>query len=140
LAVFEHTLGLTQDGVKGPFAPVDSAEVPLLGEIEEKLGMLPIYYQVMARDPRWLAQVWAREVGCLLGGNLERLAKHFVALAVASNRGASYSVYFQTEMLKRLGATTEQLWEAMRVITLFAHNTKYTEGLLLKPGMWKSAD
>jgi alkylhydroperoxidase/carboxymuconolactone decarboxylase family protein YurZ len=81
---------------------------------------------------------YAEEVGCLFGGRLERLEKHFVALATAATRGAPYSVWFQTEMLKQVGATEEEIWEGIRVIALFNHNTKYTDGLLLQPGVWKS--
>ncbi len=81
---------------------------------------------------------YAEEVGCPFGGRLERLEKHFVALATAATRGAPYSVWFQTEMLKQVGATEEEIWEGIRVIALFNHNTKYTDGLLLQPGVWKS--
>ncbi|MFQ5612563.1 MAG: carboxymuconolactone decarboxylase family protein [Anaerolineae bacterium] len=137
LAGFEFVAGITPAGVIGPFQPLEAGALPLLGEIEDRLGLLPIYYQVMARDPRWLEQIWEREVGCLFEGNLDRFEKHFVALAVAASRGAAYSVGFQTEVLRGLGATDAQLWEAMRVIALFNHNTKYTEGLLLQPGVWR---
>lgn len=137
LAGFEQAVGITLDGVNGIFSPLSPDEEPLLREIEAQLGMLPLYYQVMARDPNWLQHIWKREVGCMFDGNLERRDKHFIALATAASRGASYSVHFQAEMLQHLGATEEQIWEAIRVIALFNHNTKYTEGLLLQPGVWR---
>jgi AhpD family alkylhydroperoxidase len=136
LVSFEFATGITLAGVTGPFQPLEAGALPLLGEIEDRLGRLPTYYQIMARDPQWLAQVWEREVGCLFSGNLDRLEKHYVALAAASSRGAAYSVRLQTDLLQQSGATDYQLWEALRVIALFNHNARYTAGLLLQPGVW----
>ena len=121
------------------FAARRAAEVPLLGEIEDALGLLPDYFRIMANDPGYLETVWSREKATMQGGRLERLDKEYVAFASAIASDAPYSVRLRKELLTRMGTDEEQLFEALEVVELFHKNTKFTEGLQLEPGLWSDS-
>jgi len=117
------------------FAARPAAEVPLLGEIEDALGLLPEYFRIMANDPGYLETVWSCEKATVRGARLERLDKEYVAFATAIASDAPYSVRLRKDLLTRMGAGEEQLFEALEVVELFRKNTKFTEGLQLEAGL-----
>ncbi len=84
-------------------------------------------------------QWWSREKATLRDGRLERLEKEYVAFATAIASDAPYSVRLRKELLTRMGAGEEQLFEALEVVELFHKNTKFTEGLQLEPGLWSDS-
>ena len=139
-----HVCGLNRfervvfrDGVDEPRFPAkDAAEVPLLAEIEDDLGRLPEYYRVMANDPDYLEVVWNRERVTMLEGSLDRLDKEFVAWAVAAVNDADHSMALREAILEELGATDEQLFEALQATEIFQKNNVYTSGLQLEAGLW----
>ena len=142
-ATVAHVSGLcrfetaTMDGGQEPlFRLREPREVPLLGEIEAALGTLPAVYRIMANDPGYLETVWSREKATLHSGTLDRLEKEYVAFATAIANDAPRSVRLRKEILGRMGAGDEQLFEALEVVELFHKNTKFTEGLQLEAGLW----
>jgi AhpD family alkylhydroperoxidase len=123
-------------GAEPLFDPRPKEDVPLLGEIEEALGVLPIYYQAMANDPSFLDSVWAREKATMFSGSLKRLDKEFVAFVTSIVNVAGYSTRLHKQILEGLGATQDELFEALEVTEIFHKNNKFTEGLQLEPGLW----
>ena len=135
---FEHAV--FRNGLDDPlFEARDADEVPLLAEIEDALGRLPEYYRVMANDPDYLEQVWNRERVTLLEGSLDRIDKEFVAWAVSITNAADYSASVREGVLEDLGATEDQLFEALQTAEIFQKNNVYTSGLQLEAGLWAEA-
>ncbi len=123
-----------------PLFPAKSKEeVPLLREIEEALGVVPLYYQIMANDPKFLNSAWAREKVAMDEGKLDRREKRYIAFATAIGNVAPYSIRLHKRILRDLGATDEEIFEALEVVEIFHKNTKFTEGLQLEPGLWAGA-
>jgi AhpD family alkylhydroperoxidase len=119
------------------FPPRSPDEVPLLKDIEEALGRIPLVYQIMANDPGFLESVWAREQVTLLSGELEQKDKAFVAFATSIANDAPSAIRLHKEILQdQLGATEEDVFEALEVVEIFHKNTKFTEGLQLESGLW----
>jgi AhpD family alkylhydroperoxidase len=137
LVTFEKAMLIDRDGVKGLFQPKEVEAESLLREVQDMLGSVPLYYRVLANHPDYLKIIWEREKATMLEGKLDRCAKEFIALAVSATRGAEYSIRFHTEQLTLLGVTKEELFEAIMVIEIFNKNNKFTEGLLLTPGVWQ---
>ncbi len=136
-AALAAALQIDPDGtVAGPFQPVGEDGDPLLAEIREALGEVPVHYRVLARDPQFLKLHWQRERGILLGGAIDRPVKHLVSLGVAASRGARYLVAWHGAAARRLGVTEDQLFEALMVIDAFNKNNAFTEGLQLELGVW----
>lgn len=128
----------TMSGNHEPLFPLRSeVEVPMLEEIQGTLGSLPTYYQIMANDPGFLESVWAREKATMLSGSLARKDKEYVAFATSVVNLAPYSVRFHKSRLTSMGATTEEVFEALEVVEIFHKNNRFTEGLQLEPGLWK---
>jgi AhpD family alkylhydroperoxidase len=118
------------------FRPRQPDGLPTFQEIQEVFGRVPLYYQIMANDPGYLSTVWDREKATMLSGTLERKDKEFVAYAVSIVNIAPYSTRFRKEVLEGLGATVDELFEALEVVEVFHKNNKFTEGLQLESGLW----
>lgn len=118
------------------FPKRDVDEVPLLGEIEEALGVLPEYYRVMANDEEYLETVWNRERVTLLEGELDRRVCEYVGLGVSIANDADYSTRRHRESLEEMGETDAQLFEALQAIEIFQKNNAWTSGLQLETGVW----
>ncbi|MFB6173672.1 MAG: carboxymuconolactone decarboxylase family protein [Halobacteriales archaeon] len=132
LVAFERAL-LGGDGL---LDPVDAEEVPLLGEIEERLGGLPEYFRYMANDPDYLAAVWNRERVTMLEGELDGYDKQLVAYALAAVADADYQQSVRRDRLRELGATDGELFEALQAAEIFSKNNVWTSGLQLEAGLW----
>ncbi len=91
----------------------------------------------MANDPTFLESVWARERATMQAGTLDRKDKEYVAFATSVVNLAPYSVRLHKSILTSMGATTEEVFEALEVVEIFHKNNKFTEGLQLEPGLWK---
>lgn len=143
-AVVAHISGLNRfetatmgQGKETLFSPRSEEEVPLLKEIKEALSTLPVYYQIMANDPGFLESVWEREKAAIFSGSLKRREKEYVAFAVSIANLAPYSIRLRKSLLAGMGASDEELFEALEVVEIFHKNTKFTEGLQLESGVWK---
>lgn len=115
--------------------PVEAGQV--LREIEERLGVLPLYYLFMARDPKYLESVWGREKIVMLEGRLPWREKEYLALASSIVNRAPYSISLHREIFRRNGATEDELLEAVSVVEVFTKNNVYTTGLNLPLGVWE---
>lgn len=143
-AAVAHISGLnrfetaTMSGNHEPLFSVRSEiDVPLLEEIQGTLGVLPVYYQIMANDPQFLESVWAREKAAMLTGSLDRKDKEYVAFATSAANLAPYAIRLHKSILTSMGATDEEIFEALEVVEIFHKNNKFTEGLQLEPGLWQ---
>lgn len=111
-------------------------EVPLLSEIEETLGVLPEYYRVVANDETYLEFVWEQERRLLLSGDVDRVDKEYVALAVAIATGAASVARQHKRRLVELGESDSAIFEAVQVVETFTQNNVFTTGLQLETGPW----
>ena len=127
LNAFEMTYRQAEELIK----PVEKNEVALLSEIEQTLGLLPHYYRIMAKDPKYLEIIWNREKATMLEGKLSRKEKEFLAFATSIVNGAFDSAKLHLELLRRMGADDEEIFECITVVAAFMKNTNFTTGLQL---------
>jgi len=139
LNAFERAYLIDLNGLHLDVTLHDADHVPLLAEIEQTLGTLPLYYQVMAGDVSHLTGVWEREKAAMTQGELPSLDKALYALATSVTNGASYSVQLRHTLCRRAGVTDEQLMEALQVVELFNNNNRFTAGLQLEPSLTPTA-
>lgn len=137
LAGLEAAFQIRPDGsVEGPFQPLTEEDEPLLADIRQALGDVPLYYRLLARKRAFLQLIWDREQGVMRQGHIALRDKHLMALAVAATRGAHYAVRWHTAALQRLGVEEDAIFEGLMVCDLFNKNNTFTEGLLLEMGVW----
>ena len=142
-ATVAHVTGLNHfeigalSGTDPLFEPVSPEEVPLLEEIAEELGVLPTYYQVMARDPEFLRIIWDMERAVMQSGNLTRREKGIVAFAVSITNHATDAVKLRKRMLTEMGVTEDELFEALMIVEIYNKDNTWTTGLDLEPELWE---
>lgn len=132
LNAFEHGCLMDAHGVQEIFAVESPDDAPLLEEIEQTLGFLPNYYKVMARDPKFLECIWEREQATMLSGKIDRITKELVAYSTSATNRAQYSVAVHIRILKQLGLTDRQLFEALQVTNTLNRSNKFSEGLRIE--------
>jgi len=118
------------------FDLLTAEEVPLLGEIEDELGVLPDYYRAMANDEEYLEVVWKRHRDYVLSGDIDRIEKEFVSFAVSVANNAPGAVRSHKRTLSEMGATEAEIFEAMEVCEIFQKNNTFTSGIRLELGLW----
>ena len=87
-------------------------------DIKETFGVLPALFKAMGSNPELLAVNWARVMAILTRGKLDRKTKEFIAVAVSATKACTYCSNAHTALLKHLGATDEEIVEALAVADL----------------------
>ena len=87
----------------------------------------------MANDAVYAKIVLDREVSTIHEGEVSRLNKELVAFAVSIVNDGRLSIQYRAEVLRGLGATNDQLFEATTVISIFAKNSSFSTALQLEP-------
>ena len=108
-----------------------SAQV--LVEVRQKLGSVPRYFLYMANDPKYTKIVLDREVATIHEGEVSRLNKELIAYATSVVNDGKLSMTYRAEVLRNLGMTNEQIFEATTVISVYAKNCAFSTGLQLEP-------
>ncbi len=116
-------------------APIraQEASAPALIEVRAKLGSVPRYFLYMAGDPQYVKIVLDREVATIHEGEISRLNKELVAYATSIVNDGKLSMTYRAEMLRSLGMTNEQIFEATTVVSVYAKNCAFSTGLQLEP-------
>jgi AhpD family alkylhydroperoxidase len=127
---FERAIAAFNDA-----APIraQEASAPALIEVRAKLGSVPRYFLYMAGDPLYVKIVVDREVATIHEGEVSRLNKELVAYATSVVNDAKLSMVYRAEMLRSLGMTNEQLFEATTVVSVYSKNCAFSTGLQLEP-------
>ena len=128
--IFERAIAAFND-----VAPMRAQDMstPILIEVRQKLGSIPRYFTYMAADPKFAKIVLDREVATVLEGEVSRLNKELIAYATSVVNDARLSITYRAEVLRQLGMTNEQLFEATTAISVFAKNCAFSTGLQLEP-------
>jgi len=106
---------------------------PILVEARAKLGSVPRYFAYMATDPKYAKIVLDREVATIHEGEVSRLNKELVAYCTSVANDGRMSIVHRAEMLRGLGMTNEQIFEATTVVSVYAKNCAFSTGLQLEP-------
>jgi alkylhydroperoxidase/carboxymuconolactone decarboxylase family protein YurZ len=127
---FEHAIAAFNDS-----APIRSQDqsLPVLVEVRAKLGSVPRYFMYMAGDPAYAKIILDREVSTVHEGEVSRLNKELVAYATSVVNDGRLSMTYRAEMLRSLGMTNEQIFEATTVVSVYAKNCAFSTGLQLDP-------
>jgi len=128
--MFEHAIAAFNDNA--PMRPQDPS-TPVLVEVRTKLGSVPRYFAYMATDPTYAKIVLDREVSTIHEGEVSRLNKELIAYATSVVNDGRLSMAYRAEVLRGLGVTNEQLFEATTVISVYAKNCAFSTGLQLEP-------
>ncbi len=67
----------------------------------------------------------------MLEGKLSRKEKEFLEFATSIVNGAFDSAKLHLELLRRMGADDEEIFECVTVVAAFMKNTNFTTGLQL---------
>jgi AhpD family alkylhydroperoxidase len=116
-------------------APIraQEASTPALIEVRAKLGSVPRYFLYMAGDPLYVKIVLDREIATIHEGEVSRLNKELVAYATSVVNDGKLSMTYRAEMLRSLGMTNEQIFEATTVVSVYSKNCAFSTGLQLEP-------
>jgi alkylhydroperoxidase/carboxymuconolactone decarboxylase family protein YurZ len=116
-------------------APIraQEASTPALIEVRAKLGSVPRYFLYMAGDPLYVKIVLDREIATIHEGEVSRLNKELVAYATSVVNDGRLSMTYRAEILRSLGMTNEQIFEATTVVSVYAKNCAFSTGLQLEP-------
>ncbi len=100
-----------------------------------ELERVPGVYQVMARNPAYLADMWTFNKLVFQPGRLSRRDKEFIALAVSAAAYSPYGIDFHLREVRRLGADDRAIYEVMAIVHHFSGLTAFAECLQLEPDM-----
>ena len=106
---------------------------PVLVEARAKLGSVPRYFAYMATDAKYAKIVLDREVATIHEGEVSRLNKELVAYCTSVVNDGRLSMLYRAEMLRSLGMTNDQIFEATTVLSMYATNCAFSTGLQLEP-------
>ena len=104
-------------------------------EIKETLQIpfVPDLFRALASRPTQLEAVWAQIKGLFGSGALDVKTKALVALAVAAAQRSTYFVAVYSMLLKRLGATDEEIAELLEAASLSTALNTLVSGLGIEP-------
>lgn len=101
-------------------------------DIKNTFGLLPNFFKAMGSNPDILEANWNKLKAIMTKGKLDRKTKEFICLGVSAANACSYCVNAHTAMLKQLGATDEEIMEAVSVADLFSGFNAFAEGLQIE--------
>ena len=104
-------------------------------EIKETLQIpfVPDLFRALGARPAQLEAVWGQIRGLFGSGALDVKTKALAALAVAASQRSPYFVAIHSMLLRRLGATDEEISELLEVASLSAALNTLVSGLGLEP-------
>lgn len=104
-------------------------------DIKETLQVpfVPDLFRALAARPDQLEAIWAQIKGLFGSGSLDVKTKALAALAVAATQRSPYFVAIHSMLLKRLGATDEEIAELLEVASLSTALNTLVSGLALEP-------
>jgi AhpD family alkylhydroperoxidase len=101
-------------------------------DIKSQLGIdfVPNLYKAMAFMPNYLEANWNKVKAVMVEkGNLDRLTKEIIAVAVSAVLGCKYWLSVHTSAVQKLGLDDKAVLELMAVVDLFSGFNKLMDGL-----------
>src|SRR3989442_7771637 len=98
-------------------------------------GLVAARFDVLARDPAYLADVWAAWRRAFSDQRLTRRLKTALAFAVSLTTRSSFGTRFHLAELRRLGVGERGVMEVIGVTQMFSSYTKIADTLQLDSDM-----
>ncbi len=138
-------LDFTPDPTRIPLVPlVDATAVAgpvktLFDEIATFFAMTgpPSLYRALGKDPAYAADHWRYVRHIFSDGQLPRLSKSIIALAVSMAARSAYGIDFHHREARRLGLSDAAMWELVFVTEQFNAVNKIGDCLHLQPDMYE---
>lgn len=109
----------------------------IFAEIKSVLNVpaVPALYRIMARIPEYLETSWQRTRFALYeDGKIDVKTKAMISLAISATNNNQYMILENTERLKRMGVSDEEVAELMAVVDLTNGLNKVIRAAQVKPG------
>lgn len=137
-------LDFTPDPTRIPLVPlVDpaAAEGPVKELFDEitaffDMPVPPNLYRALAHDAGYMADQWRYVRYIFSDGQLPRLSKSIIALAVSMAARSAYGIDFHHREARRLGFSDAAMWELVFVTEQFHAVNKIGDCLHLEPDMY----
>ena len=100
-------------------------------DIQRTFGVLPDLFKALGNRPEVLEATWMRVKTIMTSGTLDRKTKEFIAVAISATNACSYCIDTHTAMLKGLGASDQEIVEALSVADLFNGLNAFATGVRL---------
>jgi hypothetical protein len=95
---------------------------------------VPVFWRVLARNPRFLASTWAKDRLVLSAAELDEAIKACVALAVAMNARSAYvTAYLQPWVRRAAGLDDAGLLELGAAVMHYVSFNTVAHGMMLDP-------
>ena len=135
-----NALNVVADGLADVLPPLDDATAgdatAVFAEIRAfHAGLVPAPFGALARDPAYLADVWAAWRRAFSDQRLTRRLKTALAFAVSLTTRSSFGTRFHLAELRRLGVGERGVMEGIGMTQMFSSYTKIADTLQLDSDM-----
>jgi AhpD family alkylhydroperoxidase len=139
-----NALNVVADGLAPTLPPLDEAAAgpeaaAILADARAFYGLpageVPAPLGVMARDPAYLADLWAAVKRAFSDRRLTRRHKEALAFAVSLTTRSAFGTRFHLAELRRLGVGERGVMEVVGVTQMFSSYTKIADTLQLSSDM-----
>ena len=89
------------------------------------------FWKYLAADPALLKRTWETQKAVLAPGELDRLVKELVYLAVSVTNGCSYGIACHTALARKAGMTDAMFGELMAVVGMANQTNRFADGFRL---------
>ena len=127
--------GLPADLLPPPAEAADGQLRAIFEEIRSFYGELPAPFATLARDPPYLADVWAAARHAFEDQGLRRSLKEALAFAVSLTSRSRFGTALHLAQMRRLGVGEGGVREIVGVTQMFSSYTKIADTLALEPDM-----
>ena len=136
-----NALNVVADGLADLLPPLDDASAgaeaaAVFAEVRAfHGGQVPMPFGALARDPAYLADVWAAWRRAFADQRLTRRLKTALAFAVSLTTRSRFGTGFHLAELRRLGVGERGVMEVVGVTQMFSSYTKIADTLQLESDM-----
>jgi len=135
-----NALNVVADGLAEALPPLDDATAGDAATVFAEIrafhgGVVPPPFGTLARDPAYLADVWAAWRRAFSDQRLTRRLKTALAFAVSLSTRSRFGTSFHLAELKRLGVGERGVMEVIGVTQMFSSYTKIADTLQLESDM-----
>lgn len=103
----------------------------LYEQIREQFGVpqVPNTFRAMAHKPAFLRALLAMDEAVFSEGSIESKTKHLIAVAVSAASGCEYCLHAHSAIAQMLGASEEEVAEAMSVAAVMGAYNNFNKAL-----------
>jgi len=103
----------------------------LFEQIKKQFGIssVPNVFKAMANKPAFLKALLAMDEAVFAPDKLDAKTKHLIAIAVSAVNGCEYCLYAHTAIAQMVGATNEEIAEALSVVALMSAYNNFNNAL-----------